>query len=527
MLDLIEDGPRRSRSSARPSRRSIGAGLYALAQPGLLVGRRHAGELHRGAPRPARRPHPLAAARPQPGRALDRRRRDGLARGRLRGPVPRRGGGGRRGGRTRRRRQLGGGRRADRRRRAAARRRSCRSGRSVGEAARRGGRRRRPACADRRRRPDRIGRRRRAGRLDCGGRRGCAGRAGFPGGAGGSADEPLRGDVRAGRPARRAAARGHAAGQAALGAPRRGPPRSATISALGGSAIGGSLAEALWRDSLRAPTVVNRAAALPGWVGPGHLVVPVSYSGATAETLAAARRRSGARRRRHRGDGGRSARRSSSSAGGGQVVRVPAGLPPRAALGSLFGALAAVLEHAGVTGPTGRRDIRAAAHACDAVAGDRGGGLASELGEAVATTHHVGLRPRPAVGRRAALQVPAERERQVRRRLRRAPRGRPQRDRRLGRRAPHRRSPRGHPPGRPRRPAHIRASIATTPRLIGGDATLHRVLTGRARPAPREPSGCSSLLDHASVYTARAAGVDPFEIDRIAELKQALARERV
>ena len=77
---------------------------------------------------------------------------------------------------------------------------------------------------------------------------------------------------------------GHAAGQEALGAPRPTPPASATISALGGSAIGGSLAEALWRDSLRAPTSVNRAAALPGWVAPGHLVVAVSYSGATAET---------------------------------------------------------------------------------------------------------------------------------------------------------------------------------------------------------------------------------------------------
>ena len=82
---------------------------------------------------------------------------------------------------------------------------------------------------------------------------------------------------------------GHAAGVAALGDAREAPPASATITALGGSAIGGSLAEALWRDVLRAPTAVNRAAELPGWVGPGHLVVAVSYSGGTAETLSAAR----------------------------------------------------------------------------------------------------------------------------------------------------------------------------------------------------------------------------------------------
>ena len=41
---------------------------------------------------------------------------------------------------------------------------------------------------------------------------------------------------------------GYAAGQAALGAVRGEPPATATISALGGSAIGGSLAEALGRD---------------------------------------------------------------------------------------------------------------------------------------------------------------------------------------------------------------------------------------------------------------------------------------
>ena len=38
---------------------------------------------------------------------------------------------------------------------------------------------------------------------------------------------------------------GHAAGRAALGAARPEAPASVTISALGGSAIGGSLAEAL------------------------------------------------------------------------------------------------------------------------------------------------------------------------------------------------------------------------------------------------------------------------------------------
>jgi glucose/mannose-6-phosphate isomerase len=72
-------------------------------------------------------------------------------------------------------------------------------------------------------------------------------------------------------------------------------------------------------------------------------------------------------------------------------------------------------------------------------------------------------------------------------------------------------------------PPTIRATIATTPRLIAGDATLRRVLTGEGQTRAARTFWLLSLLDHTSVYTAQAAGVDPFEIDRIGELKQALA----
>ena len=314
---------------------------------------------------------------------------------------------------------------------------------------------------------------------------------------------------------------GYAAGQAALGGAQGDVPASVTISALGGSAIGGSLAEALWRDSLRAPVVVNRAAALPGWVGPGHLVVAVSYSGGTAETLAAAKAAlaSGADVIAvTAGD----PLGSVTSAGGGKVVRVPGGLPPRAALGSLFGALAAALEHAGVT-PAVAGDIRAAAHACDTVAGDRGGSLASELGEAVAvtTTWVYGHGPLSAVARRFKSQL-NENAKSV------AAFGElPEADhneivgwagaaRTGGRHAAIHLADPDDPPT-------VRASIVTTPRLIDDDATLHRVLTGQGQTRAARAFWLLSLLDHASVHTARAAGVDPYEIDRIVELKRALA----
>jgi glucose/mannose-6-phosphate isomerase len=317
---------------------------------------------------------------------------------------------------------------------------------------------------------------------------------------------------------------GHATGAAALGGARGAPPASATISALGGSAIGGSLADALWRDALRAPTVVNRAAALPGWVGRGHLVVPVSYSGGTAETLAAARSAL------ERGADVIAVTAGEPlgelvRAGGGQVVRVPGGLPPRAALGSLFGALAAVLEHTAVTPATGA-DIRAGAHACDAVAHDRGGSLARELGEALATTTTwvYGHGPLSAVARRFKSQLNENAKSTA------AFGELPEADhneivgwagtaRTGGRHAAIHLADPDDPPT-------VRASIATTPRLIAEDATLHRVLTGRGQTRTARAFWLLSLLDHASVYAAKAAGVDPYEIDRITELKQALAAAR-
>jgi glucose/mannose-6-phosphate isomerase len=314
---------------------------------------------------------------------------------------------------------------------------------------------------------------------------------------------------------------GYAAGQAALGSSRSEPPATATISALGGSAIGGSLAEALWRDSARSPIVVNRAAALPGWLGPGDLVLPVSYSGATAETLAAARSAL------ERGAGVIAVTAGEPLGGlvgaaGGQVVRVPGGMPPRAALGALFGALVAALEHTGVV-PPAAGSIRAAAHACDAVARERGSSLASTLGEAVATTTTwvYGHGPLGAVARRFKTQLNENAKSTA------AFGELPEADhneivgwagtaRTGGRHAAIHLSDPDDPPT-------IRASIAATPRLIDDDATLHRVLTGEGQTRMARTFWLLSLLDHASVYTAKAAGVDPFEIDRIAELKRALA----
>jgi glucose/mannose-6-phosphate isomerase len=67
-----------------------------------------------------------------------------------------------------------------------------------------------------------------------------------------------------------------------------GRPRAVVITGMGGSAIAGDLVAALATPVAATPVVVHRGAGLPGWVGAADLVVPVSCSGRTRETLAAA-----------------------------------------------------------------------------------------------------------------------------------------------------------------------------------------------------------------------------------------------
>lgn len=62
-------------------------------------------------------------------------------------------------------------------------------------------------------------------------------------------------------------------------------PRSVVIAGMGGSAISGDLARNLLHDRAGFPISVNRHAKLPAHVGPEDLVILLSYSGSTAETL--------------------------------------------------------------------------------------------------------------------------------------------------------------------------------------------------------------------------------------------------
>src|SRR3989449_11550898 len=113
------------------------------------------------------------------------------------------------------------------------------------------------------------------------------------------------------------------------------------IVGMGGSAIGGDVFAAWLADRAKIPIQVVRDYRLPAYTRPEDLLVAVSYSGNTEETLAATAQgmklgcRVGANT-----SGGKL--RDLARGGGWPVFEVPAGLPPRGAFGHLFGILSTI-----------------------------------------------------------------------------------------------------------------------------------------------------------------------------------------
>lgn len=116
------------------------------------------------------------------------------------------------------------------------------------------------------------------------------------------------------------------------------------VTGLGGSAVGGDLLRSYAGDKCIVPILVNRHYTLPQFVDPTTLVLCVSYSGNTEETLAAYEDA------KARGaqvvaitSGGELQRRAVEDAV--SVLTVPGGLQPRAALGYLFVPQLLLLAH--------------------------------------------------------------------------------------------------------------------------------------------------------------------------------------
>jgi glucose/mannose-6-phosphate isomerase len=66
-----------------------------------------------------------------------------------------------------------------------------------------------------------------------------------------------------------------------------GRPRAVVVAGMGGSGIAGDVLAALAAPAAQAPVFVQREPGLPGWVGAADVVIAVSCSGGTQETLAA------------------------------------------------------------------------------------------------------------------------------------------------------------------------------------------------------------------------------------------------
>lgn len=67
-----------------------------------------------------------------------------------------------------------------------------------------------------------------------------------------------------------------------------GRPRALVVTGMGGSGISGDVLAAVATPASPVPVVTYRGYGLPGWVGPADVVIAVSCSGRTEETLSAA-----------------------------------------------------------------------------------------------------------------------------------------------------------------------------------------------------------------------------------------------
>lgn len=124
-------------------------------------------------------------------------------------------------------------------------------------------------------------------------------------------------------------------------------PGNIIIAGMGGSAIGGELLKDWARNKTKVPIEVSRDYSLPSYAGPRSLVVIVSYSGDTEESLSAFL------------DATNRKCMTFCLSSGGKLLEfakklrvphltVPSGMPPRAALPYLFVPLLILLERQGV-----------------------------------------------------------------------------------------------------------------------------------------------------------------------------------
>ena len=127
-----------------------------------------------------------------------------------------------------------------------------------------------------------------------------------------------------------------------------GRPRALVVAGMGGSGIAGDVLGAVAGNAATGPILTHRGYGLPGWVGGSDLVVAVSASGRTEETLSAAEEavRRGCRLVTVGAEGSPLA--DLGARGRGPHVPVPGGRPPRANFWALSVPLLVTGTRAGV-----------------------------------------------------------------------------------------------------------------------------------------------------------------------------------
>jgi glucose/mannose-6-phosphate isomerase len=312
-------------------------------------------------------------------------------------------------------------------------------------------------------------------------------------------------------------------GRAAAGGAR---PTGVVVCGMGGSAIGADVVLACV-PALAVPAVVVRGYDLPAWVDSGTLVVAVSYSGDTEETLSCLQAAL------ERGcaplcvaSGGALAALAVER--GLPLVRVSGGLQPRAALGRLAVPLAAALERAGLTEGFSAQ-VHEAAALVRGMAADFASDVPEELNQAKAIAAR--LRDHMVLVYGAGLTVPAARrwKTQINENAK-APAAYaelPELDHNevvgwtaapeLSRRLRVVQLEDEHMPPRVQRRFHL--TLAEVEAHAGG---VERIVTHGASPLARVLS-VLYLGDWVSYYLAGLYGVDPTPVEAIQHMKRLLA----
>ena len=149
-------------------------------------------------------------------------------------------------------------------------------------------------------------------------------------------------------------ARGH---QQGLGLGPLAANRRVVVVGMGGSGIAGAVVSAWLAASRGLAVIAVNDSKLPAWVGESDLVIAVSYSGNTLETLAATREAM-ARGSDLVGIASGGTLRDLCSGHGLPYLPIPSGLMPRSAFGFLFGGLAAMFPDTTADVKTGSEALR-------------------------------------------------------------------------------------------------------------------------------------------------------------------------